>query len=47
MEGAAVREFAIQYFDGDGELKVAYVKARNKEEAVEKLREEWRKHDGR
>ena len=35
-----MKEFTIQYFDEDGNLRVAYIKARTKEEAVEKFRKE-------
>lgn len=33
-----MKVYAIQYFDMDGELKVAYIRARSKEEAIEKFR---------
>lgn len=33
-----MKEFTIQYFDDSGNLRVAHVKARSKEEAVEKFR---------
>ena len=32
-----MKDFVIQYFDVDGELKVAHVRARTKDEAVEKF----------
>lgn len=32
-----MKDFMIQYFDADGELKVAHIKAHDKDEAIDKF----------
>ena len=34
-----MKEYVIQYFDENGELQVAYIKGRNREDAERKFKE--------
>ena len=40
-----MKEFVMQYFDRDGQLRVAYVRAHDREEAGEKLRKELKRKE--